>query len=116
MDVFDEDGLREFFADAEARVANLTDDAGIMADEFHVLLFAETQFAKPGLDFRRGGEFADADDLAGLNATERTDFKSGTFAGQNLVSWFLLAHCAKNRPVENGFQELIQTDGLERPK
>jgi hypothetical protein len=49
-DVLDEDGFRKFFADAEPCVADLADNAGIVADKFDPLLFAQAHFAEPRLN------------------------------------------------------------------
>ena len=94
VDVLDEDGFSEFFADPQPRVADLADDAGIVADEFDPLLFAQAHFAEPRLNVGRGGQFLDADDFAGLDPTERTNVRPGALAIQNFEKLLPLAHCA----------------------
>jgi hypothetical protein len=84
--------LRQFFADTDAGVANLADDAGVVADELDALLLAKTHFAKPRLNFRRGGQFLDANNLTGLDATKRTNVRSGALAIQNFERLLPLAH------------------------
>jgi hypothetical protein len=84
--------LRQFFADADAGVANLADDAGVVTDEFDALLLAETHFAKPRLNFRRSGQFLDTNNLTGLDATKRTNVRPGALAIQNFKRLLPLAH------------------------
>ena len=41
-----QNGFRQFFADAEPRIANLADEIRLVAQKFHDLFLAKTQFAK----------------------------------------------------------------------
>jgi hypothetical protein len=51
---FNHDELREFFADSETRIANLTNEIVLACDEFDDLILAKTDFAEAILNFRCG--------------------------------------------------------------
>ena len=58
---FDQDELRQLFADCQAGVANLTDEVRLAGDEPDDLVFPKTYFAKPMLRLRRRTKLPDSD-------------------------------------------------------
>jgi hypothetical protein len=89
---FDQDAARKFVADAEAGIADETNQVGVFAQEFDALLLAETEFAQPVRSFGRRRELLDADHRADLNLVERTQFFPGTFTGVNCDGLLQLLH------------------------
>jgi hypothetical protein len=77
---FDEDGFGQLAADAEAGVADLANDIGMAAQQFDALLFAKTEFSQADPQFRRPGQFLDANHRTRLNAAEGTDGSAGALA------------------------------------
>ena len=70
--------LGQFFADAQARIANLANNIGIARQQPDFLLFAKTKFAQAIGEIRGGGKALDADDRAGRDAAQRTKRRAGT--------------------------------------
>lgn len=68
-DGLNHDGLGELLGDAEAGVADLTDEIGVAADEFDLLIFAKTHFAQTAADFGGGFQLLDTDSATGLHLT-----------------------------------------------
>ena len=63
----DEDGFCEFLAECDARVADLTDQTRMAADESDALLLAQTHFAKAIHHVGLYGKLFDADRRARLD-------------------------------------------------
>src|SRR6266568_4833322 len=82
---FDEDGFRQFFADAQAGIADLADEAGLAGEQLDFLLLAETHLAQPMRDILRGGKPFDAHHSPFGDMTQGTNFRPGAFAFQNCV-------------------------------
>jgi hypothetical protein len=88
-------GIREFLTDAQSSVANLANKIRLMAQKFHDLFLAETEFPKPIPVFRCAGEFLDANDRPGLDVAERANRGSGAFAVNHHAGlrFLVFAHC-----------------------
>ena len=69
-DGFDEDELSQLLADSQAGIADLANEIGVASEQFDLLLLADTEFAEPRGDIRRGGKLFDADDGAGFYAAQ----------------------------------------------
>jgi hypothetical protein len=92
-DRLDKDGIGEFGADAEARVADLADKIAVAAEEFDALFLEKAHFTKAAHDFLGGGELFDADDRTGLHATQRADGWMGTLALPDDLRILAFFHC-----------------------
>lgn len=77
---FHEDGIAEFRADTQTRIANLADKTAIPAQQLDPLFFAKTHFAQAILDFRRSCKAFDTNDRTGLHAAQRAERRLGTLA------------------------------------
>jgi hypothetical protein len=84
-DRLDHDRIGQFFADAQAGVANLANETGLARDQFDVLFLAEAQFAQAGLEFGPSRKMFDTNHGTGLDAAQRADACSGTLAFENNV-------------------------------
>jgi hypothetical protein len=73
----DHDGFGQILAQGDAGVANLTDQAGMPADETDALLFAQTHFAQTINDIRLRSELFDADHRTSLDGRERAGHRFG---------------------------------------
>lgn len=72
-DRLDEDIVSELRADAQASIANETDEIGMAAEELDALLLAKAQLAQTKADLGRAVEAFNANGSAGDNAAQRTD-------------------------------------------
>ena len=69
MNRFDDNFFRELRADAEAHVANLANDVGLLGEKSDFLFLAKAHFAETMSDFGGGGELFDADGGSCANVT-----------------------------------------------
>ena len=76
---FDHDDFGQLFADGQAGVANLANEVGLAGQQFDDVIFAETQFAQPVLDFRRGAKLFDSHSDSGFDPVQRTNFTTSFF-------------------------------------
>ena len=74
----DEDFIGQTSADAQAGVANLTDQVGLAAEELDFLFLAESHFAQAMSQLRRGGQLLDAHGHAGIDMAQRAQERLGT--------------------------------------
>lgn len=72
---FDQDGVRQFRADAEPDVANLADDIVLLTEQFDALFLAKAEFAEAPGHFRRGGKLFDPAGGAHPHLAERTNVR-----------------------------------------
>ena len=79
------DFIGDFLADAEARVADETDNIGVATKKLDALLFAEAQFPQAFLHLGSGVELFDADGDANLHAAQGAELRPGALSGENLV-------------------------------
>jgi hypothetical protein len=68
--------------DGQSSVADLADEIVAAGDEADDLVFAQTDFTKTVLNFRRSAELLDAHSHAGLHAAQWADFTS-CFLGES---------------------------------
>jgi len=61
------DGVGQLFADAQAGIANLTDEIEIVAHKLDLLLFAQAHFPQAITHRRFGQQLFDANNGAGLD-------------------------------------------------
>ena len=80
--MLDHDGFGELGADAEAGVADLADDVGVLHQQADALFFAEAHFAQPSGDLSGAVELFDADRCAGLDRVERAQLGLRTAVGR----------------------------------
>jgi len=71
---FDQDKLRQVFADGQARVADLANEICVAGQQFDDLILAQTQFPQPVLHVRRRAQLFDAHSDAGFDPTQRAKF------------------------------------------
>ena len=95
---FDQDGFSELFADAKPGVANLTNQAGLLAEKLDDLPFAEAEFTQTVPNFRAAGEFLDANDRARFDVAQRADRGPGAFAVHDhaRLRFLVFAHWCQN--------------------
>jgi hypothetical protein len=96
-------------ADSDARVTDLTDDAGFVADKFYALPFSQPDFAQACLNFRGRGQLANANDITRLNATERTQLRPGALAVQNFRWLRMIAHSVNGKRARRRIQYRTMT-------
>jgi hypothetical protein len=92
--LFDQDSLGQALADAQPGVAHLAYNAGLAAEEFDFLFFAEAHFAQAMGHLGRGGKLLDAHVNPGPHGAERTQERLGTHF-LSIVVWAMqLVHHA----------------------
>ena len=98
--------LRQFRADAQARIANLADETGLPGNEFDLLFLTETQFAKPVGHFGIRRKLLNANRSALFDPAQRANLRSGTAAFEDtILSYRLRFHRGQRRLIETGLQE-----------
>ena len=99
---FDQDGLGELLAESETGVTDLADDIELLADDAHLLVFAEAKLAQPIADFGRGGESLDAHGSASIDAVQRAQLS--LVAGFGRTQWQRIVHDSYCTKVERELQ------------
>ena len=79
LDRLDQNFLCELRADAQAHIANLANNVGLLREQPHLLLFAKTHLAEPMCDFRRSRKLLDPHRSARPNMAQRADKRLRTF-------------------------------------
>jgi hypothetical protein len=72
----DENPFRKFAADGQARVANLANNRGLLAQQAHFLILAETELPQPPFKFGRRRQLADPCRTALAHAVERAEVRT----------------------------------------
>jgi len=88
-----QDGVSQFYAEAETNVADLADEVGLLAEKFDLLVFAEAHLAEAMGNFGRGGKLFDPAGGTHPQLAEWTDERLFTTRG-GLHGGRLFAHLA----------------------
>jgi hypothetical protein len=72
---FHENFVRQLGTDAEARIANLTDDVDLAAYQANLLLFTEAHLPQALGDLRGRGKLLDTDSRPGNDAAQRAEIR-----------------------------------------
>jgi hypothetical protein len=98
-DWLNQNHLSQLLADGKPRIADLTNEIVPAGNQFHDLIFTQSDFAQAVLDFGRGTQLLDSHSDSGLNPIQRAHLATRPLPGLQLCLCLIHIHPGRIAPI-----------------